>query len=547
MYGIAFRLKVVSVVTFIALAFLAYNGISGMRQSGHAIESLYSEGMQHTIRAGKILDDLGDARSALLLSFQHDPSSPLASMHDHPLDLHLQEIDKSLTLLHTIIDKEILPSDLAPDERAQVDVLAKELDRISDEGFAKAVQAIRNGDFLTANRITLEVINPQFKQVRQAAMQFLSFQSEEAKQDFLQSQDNIQSFNWQFGLVSMIAALLIISVTVMIIRRFDYSSHQLETTAKAIADGNLTQRINMKGDDEFTHIATCVNDIAGRFQHVIQTNKSSLEQLAVAAEESSAVAAQTQQNILDQQAETQQIAAAIHEFNATVHEVAQSAANAAEASDIADRAAASGQSEVKSSMEMIESLSHEMQDAVTAMQTLAGHAQEIGGVVDVIQGISEQTNLLALNAAIEAARAGEFGRGFAVVADEVRTLASRTQASTQEILSTIQRLQDGSKDAMQRLESGAKNALVTVEKAQLAAEALTHITQSVDAINNMNTQIATAAEEQSSVTEEINKNITSISDIANETAAGAEQSARTTQELAKLSEVIREEIQRFQV
>jgi methyl-accepting chemotaxis protein len=202
---------------------------------------------------------------------------------------------------------------------------------------------------------------------------------------------------------------------------------------------------------------------------------------------------------------------------------------------------------VKENIAMIESLSIEMQESVSAMKSLAQHAEDIGSVVDVIQSISEQTNLLALNAAIEAARAGEQGRGFAVVADEVRTLASRTQQSTQEIQQTIQNLQQGSRDATHRLEQGAENAQQAAIEAQKVGDALTEITESVDQINAMNAQIATAAEEQSSVTEEINRNISSISDISNQTASGAEQSSAASHELAKLAETMQAEIEKFKV
>ncbi len=214
---------------------------------------------------------------------------------------------------------------------------------------------------------------------------------------------------------------------------------------------------------------------------------------------------QTKQNIVEQQSQTQQIAAAIHQFTATVHEVAQSAGLAAEASEEAEQAAMQGRKVVEENIAMIEGLSNDLQKMLAAMQLLAKDSEDIGSVVDVIQSISEQTNLLALNAAIEAARAGEQGRGFAVVADEVRTLASRTQESTKQILQTVQRLQQSSRDSANLIEQGVSGASKAVEKARLAGTALSQITANVDRISTMNTQIATASEEQSAVTEEINK------------------------------------------
>ncbi|HIF9004687.1 TPA: methyl-accepting chemotaxis protein, partial [Vibrio cholerae] len=240
-----------------------------------------------------------------------------------------------------------------------------------------------------------------------------------------------------------------------------------------------------------------------------------------------------------------QIAAAIHQFTATVHEVAQSAGLAAEASEEAEQAAMQGRKVVEENIAMIEGLSNDLQKMLAAMQLLAKDSEDIGSVVDVIQSISEQTNLLALNAAIEAARAGEQGRGFAVVADEVRTLASRTQESTKQILQTVQRLQQSSRDSANLIEQGVSGASKAVEKARLAGTALSQITANVDRISTMNTQIATASEEQSAVTEEINKNIITISEISNQTALGAQQSSEATLELARLAESMQQEVARY--
>ncbi|WP_367989254.1 methyl-accepting chemotaxis protein [Vibrio sp. NTOU-M3] len=545
--NVSFRLKLIIGLTLLSFLLLGYKGISGMQTTAAFVEDLYTQGMQHTIRSGRVLDELGNARSSLLLAFQHDPSSEFANMHDHPISKHIQDIQTSLTTLQDIIDNQILTSELTGTEISTINPLAVTLDKITQDGFNPAIQQLEAGNYRAANLVLLTKINPLFQEAYQYTEQFLDLQVAEGKQNFQQANQNIDHFILVVASVVGVALIVITSLSMMIVRRVNNAVSQLELSANFIAEGDLTQRITIQGEDEFARIGQSVNRIVMGFQHVVQTNRDSVAQLARSAEESSAVADQTKQNVEDQQNQTQQIATAINEFTATVHEVAQSASSAAEASEQADLAAAQGQKIVEQSATMIEQLSAEMHESVQAMQTLARHSEEIGSVVDVIQEISEQTNLLALNAAIEAARAGEQGRGFAVVADEVRTLASRTQQSTEEILNTIQRLQQGSRDSTVRLEHGAENANQTVEKAREAGQALQQITTSVDQITAMNAQIATAAEQQTLVTEEINQNIIAISDISNQTATGAEQSSYSTQELAKLAETLKMEIDKYKV
>ncbi len=222
--------------------------------------------------------------------------------------------------------------------------------------------------------------------------------------------------------------------------------------------------------------------------------------------------------ILEQKGEVDQVATAMTEMSATVHEVARNATEAAEAAQRADEETGKGKMVVSQAIEAIDLLANEVNDAAQVIHRLEQDSDEIGAVLDVIRGIAEQTNLLALNAAIEAARAGEQGRGFAVVADEVRTLAQRTQQSTQEIQNMIERLQSGAQDAVKAMEQGRSRAQVGVEQAAEAGVSLETIAQAVGTISDMNTQIATAAEEQSVVAEEINLNIVSISDMADKIA-----------------------------
>jgi methyl-accepting chemotaxis protein len=322
---------------------------------------------------------------------------------------------------------------------------------------------------------------------------------------------------------------------------------KVEAAANQLAEGDLRARVDYTSNDEIGHIANAFNRMAERFGETINQVKDSISQLAAAAEETSVVNAQTTSGINQQQMETSQVATAINEMNATVHEVARNAVAAAQAAQEADNSFSEGKKVVGRIIGAIGELATEVEQSSQVIRELEKESENIGSVLDVIKSIAEQTNLLALNAAIEAARAGEQGRGFAVVADEVRTLAGRTQQSTREIEEMINRLQAGANKAVQVMETGKQKSQVGVEQAAAAGQALETINSAVDRINNMNTQIASAAEEQSSVTEEINRNIVNINQVAEQTAVGAKQTAMASDDLANLAEQLKKLVEQFKV
>ena len=248
-----------------------------------------------------------------------------------------------------------------------------------------------------------------------------------------------------------------------------------------------------------------------------------------------------------QRQETDQVATAMNEMSATVAEVAQNAQLASETAHQANEESRVGQQVVNESISAVVALIQKVELAADVIQVLENNSQEIGTVLDVIRSIAEQTNLLALNAAIEAARAGEQGRGFAVVADEVRVLAQRTQSSTEEIQQMIEKLQSGAKEAVEAMMHSRSQADVTRDTSARAGEVLNDITQSVTSINDMNTLIASAAVEQNSVAEEINRNIINISQVAETTSESVEHSAKTSEELRHVAEELKHVISRLKV
>lgn len=300
-------------------------------------------------------------------------------------------------------------------------------------------------------------------------------------------------------------------------------------------DSDLTTKVEVQSKDEFGEMADSFNSMIDKFRSTMQNLVGTTVQISSAAEELSAVAEQTSQGVRQQQAETDQVSTAMNEMNATVHEVARTASETAESSQNAESESSKGALVATEALGGFDVLTREMENAANVVQKLEADSEDISMVLDVIQGIAEQTNLLALNAAIEAARAGEQGRGFAVVADEVRTLASRTQTSAEEIRGMIEQLQKGAQQAVVVMGTAQTSAQSGSEQVEAAAEALAEISGAVTNINAQNTQIATAAEEQTAVTEEINRNIVTISQLAGQTADGAQQTAVSSEDLARLS------------
>ncbi len=319
----------------------------------------------------------------------------------------------------------------------------------------------------------------------------------------------------------------------------------LNLQAIAHGDGDLTRRLPLDGRNELSDFALAFNQFVDRIQDLVRQTTGAATQVGAAAEELALNSVETNRQIIQEQSETDQVATAINQMTATVEEVARYTAAAAQKVRNTAQEADAGDRLAQQTVVAIETLAAEIEQAGAVITQLAGNSQEIGAVLDVIRGIAEQTNLLALNAAIEAARAGEQGRGFAVVAAEVRTLASRTRASTEDIRDKIERVQAGATGAVATITRSQTQAGVSVDQARQASVSFKTISTAIMEVNDLNTQIASAAEQQTAVAEEINRNIHIISSSTTQTASSSLHVVQASEALARLAVDLQNSVGRF--
>ncbi|QYK02196.1 methyl-accepting chemotaxis protein [Shewanella psychrotolerans] len=349
-------------------------------------------------------------------------------------------------------------------------------------------------------------------------------------------------------LVTMIIAIVAgISATIFINNGIVPPLKSVLEIAQNISDGNLTSDIYVDRKDELGLLQSAIKTMNTNLRDVITKVKGSSLQLATSASELSAVTEQTSMSARNQKDQTDQVATAMNEMTVTVAEVARNTETAADAVQQADKNVAEASAKIVTVISKVEELSAKMTQSSAAMESMVSSSDQIGSIMDVIKGIAEQTNLLALNAAIEAARAGESGRGFAVVADEVRGLAQRTHDSTSEIEQIIGKLQSSAGQAAVEVGDSfnATNELVDLI-GQINSSLIT-IADLTRHIRDMDEQIATAAEEQTTVAEDINRNIISVRDEAEQAFAANEQTALASGQLAQLGNELQDVVSQFKV
>jgi len=443
-------------------------------------------------------------------------------------------------------------TELNPDEAR----LSNEINQYVDKALKRTEQAVRVleplGSTMKLDEDGTTVINDYdgdlyeyIDPITQRLQALIELQLNLAQKGRAEAQQIYDRVFMLFIAIGVIAAAVMVVIGGWVARSISQPLHTLRNAIENTERSrDLTQRVSIDQNDEIGSVARAYQAMMDRFRDILGDVRATSAQLQDYATQLANTTELTREGVVVQTRETDQVATATTEMTHAIEEVSRHAHQAADAANNANQETVNGNKVLEDAIASIHSLAERIGQAGQVIKRVETDSASIGSVLDVIRGIAEQTNLLALNAAIEAARAGEQGRGFAVVADEVRSLAQRTQESTQEIQGMIERLQAGAREAVRSMADGSEEMERTMSQAGRAGESLGAIAQAVSLINDMNTQIASATEEQMAVSQEISRNVVNISDVAKSSAHSVQEVEHASREVnsaaSRLSELVNE-------
>lgn len=542
--NISFRWKLGLPLLLLVIMFL-YVGIYSIKSThllakdANTIAKINLPEIQLLIQADRDLYQALTAERALL--------SP--DLTPQQIETYLKEHADNIQQAHDRTLKSLATSDTASDaEKEEYLGYLRTWQTLSES----IVQSARGADEATRKTLLAKSLTEGFKafSVARSYLDKLEEKRLEHVDQFTQKiQANSDSIDQQLMVLLVLGTLLTSAAVFFIPLLVTVPLKQISDRLKniAVGDGDLTIRVDSSRTDELGELAGHVNRFMDTFQNLIKEIGSNTDEVSGAAESLLEVSTKSQQ-VADQQSQAiTQVVTAVNELTMAIQEVARNTNQTAQSTKDANDITEQGQGLLRLAVSSVQQLSTHVSQTASTMEKLEGEAKNVTSVIDVIRGVAEQTNLLALNAAIEAARAGEQGRGFAVVADEVRTLASRTQKSTEDIQGMLGQLQLGVQKAVESMTASASMTTQAVSSASDAGASLSGIAQAVQQINNMALQIATAAEEQSSVTAEIDRNLVEINQLAMSNSDGATRTAQESQNLSQLSSQLRTLLRKFRV
>ncbi len=538
------KLAVIVLIGWVALGLNSLLGLMGMKHANEGIHELYADHLTSSNQLTNIMDLLHMSRTQLLLALQHDPNGVFAKMHNHPTEMHLDNVQKNFDELNGLLNK--MANTPCEDESKKLkEAFLASCKKLLNEGLIPVAQAAKQQDFYNGGILTLQKINTIFPETEKAADLVLAHELECAKAAYTHGVDEYREKTITMVIALLLSILFSGGISYLIIRAIAHLTERLTQAAEVIANGDLTHRVNSECHDELGKVAHSFDAMADTITGLISTTQKAVLKLAASTKQFSGSTNRIAANTSNMAEQAIIIATSSEEMSVTSGEIAQNCSMAAQGAQFANDRATAGAEVVRQTIAGMEKISERVKDTARTVESLGERSDQIGEIVETIQDIADQTNLLALNAAIEAARAGEMGRGFAVVADEVRALAERTTRATREISEMIHAIQSETKGAVKSMEEGVQEVQEGTSRAARSGEALGEILNQIDLVSSQVNQIATAAEQQTATTTEISTKIQDINSVAQNASATAHSGALAATELAALAEDLQTMVRQF--
>ncbi len=540
------RLGTLLASTLLILGSVALYSSQALKQSDKTLAEAYEKHMAPSLAVGKMIERIADNRAQLMLALQHNPTAPLSKLHDHPLQMHLDAIEKNRQFNGELIKQyEQGTAGTEPLPAAQQFFAAR--DRLRSEGTVPAVEALQKGDYEKAQLLLLTKVNPLYKEVNSHAEALEQQMSERGKQAYASAQersDRIVAINIT---ACLIGALIVALSGWLLLRSLSGKMQRIVHHFSRMGQGNLAEEIDISYRDEagkaLTELAAMQVTLKVMLDEIRSASKSIEDEAHRVEGQTANVVDQSQQ----QRERAASVAAATEEFSQSVRGVAESANQAANAATEAQQQVAAAQGSMGQSMAATGRVVEAVQNSSATIQELNQAIAKIGDMTKVIRDIADQTNLLALNAAIEAARAGEAGRGFAVVADEVRKLAERTATSTSDITSNVAEIRQVTDSAVSSMAAAVKEVEEGIALIRESGAGLDRITESSRNVTSMSRDIASAASEQAVASESVAHNMERVAELVDNNMEAASQAKHAVDSLVESAGYLNRIIGRFKI